>query len=465
MLPNCVALVAEDEFLGDSVQTTFRKNLDLSLPIRSFQSVRECLGRHTEGICILAVGSIQDLEQAFRLVQGISLQEFPVKVVVVLSRTFNAESRLLKNDFVMPVPEFNWPTEASLLLSFVKEWAGNSPGFVDVTNESISEIISRRLLSNTPSLFSLVEQINLTATHDVTALLTGETGTGKTFLARLMHDCSERRDCPFIVVPCGAQPSTLLESAFFGHSKGAFTGADRNKIGKFAAAGKGTILLDEIDTLGLEQQSSLLRVLETGEYEPVGSNETQVCEARIIVATNWDLQEAASNGRFRPDLFYRLNGLTFHLPPLRERIKDIPPLVRAMAAKFCTKFHKDLTSIHLQAMDALETYPWPGNIRQLENVMQQAVLESNGPELLLQHLPQPLREYMPVQEVTFREESLYHKREIVDRSVIQRALANYGNNRGRAAHSLGISRVTLYKKMKKYGLMNAQQILTDAQEV
>src|SRR5207244_12121498 len=144
--------------------------------------------------------------------------------------------------------------------------------------------------------------------------------------------------------------------------KGAFTGATEKKIGKFEAAGEGTILLDEIDTLGLEQQATLLRVIETGEFEPVGSNETRRCTARMIVASNWDLEEAVRQNKFRQDLYYRLNVMSFHLPPLRERVQDIAPLVRGMAARFNTKFRKDLFDISLRARDALEAYPWPGNI-------------------------------------------------------------------------------------------------------
>jgi transcriptional regulator with PAS, ATPase and Fis domain len=309
----------------------------------------------------------------------------------------------------------------------------------------------------------LVERIALASTHDVTVLLTGETGTGKTYLARLMHDCSPRKSHPFLVVPCGAQPANLIESAFFGHSKGAFTGADRAKEGKFAAAGEGTLLLDEIDTLGLEQQAGLLRVIETGEYEPVGSNETRLCSARIIVASNWDLQEAADKGRFRPDLYYRLNVMSFHLPPLRERVEDIGPLARGMAARFNTKFRKELFDISPQALAALETFQWPGNIRQLENAVQQAVLVSSGHELLLDHLPQPVRDYSPPPVSSNGHavgESLVQNRETLERNVIQKALASHAYSRARAAHALGISRVTLYKKMKKYGLMSASPLRT-----
>ena len=157
----------------------------------------------------------------------------------------------------------------------------------------------------------MVERIALAGSHDVTVLLTGETGTGKTHLARLIHDCSPRKTDRFLVVPCGAISANLVESEFFGHVKGAFTGADRPKVGKFAAAGNGTILLDEIDALPLEQQANLLRVIETGEFEPVGSNETEYCTARIVVASNWNLVDAVERGKFRQDLYYRLNVMSF----------------------------------------------------------------------------------------------------------------------------------------------------------
>jgi DNA-binding NtrC family response regulator len=207
-------------------------------------------------------------------------------------------------------------------------------------------------------------------------------------------------------------------------------------------------LLDEIDTLGLAQQAALLRVIETGEYEPVGSNQTKTCKARFVVASNWDLEEAVGRGMFREDLYYRINVLSFHLPPLRERVQDIAPLVRGMADRFNTKFRKDLFDISRPALAALQAFPWPGNIRQLENFVQQAVLVSSGPELLLEHLPQPVRDHHPAVSAS----SLSHNRQQLERDVIQRVLATTGCTRTQAASALGISRVTLYKKVKKYGL-------------
>jgi two-component system response regulator HydG len=205
----------------------------------------------------------------------------------------------------------------------------------------------------------------------------------------------------------------------------------------------------------LEQQAALLRVIETGEFEAVGSNQTQTCTARIIVASNWDLEEAVRQGKFRQDLYYRLNVMSFHLPPLRERVQDVAPLARAMAARFNTRFKKELFDVDSRTLDALEGFPWPGNVRQLENVVQQAVLVSSGPELLFEHLPQQVREHVPARPAppSAHPDSLRDNRDAVERTLILRALANHGNNRSRAAQALRISRVTLYKKMQKHGLM------------
>jgi len=460
MTGNRLAVITDDPALGSAIQTLLKGNLDQAPFMCALNNVRDHIGRDTGGLLLVAVASLAEAEKAFRLIQEIAIQQFPMQIVLVEGEALpRAEGRNNLDHHI--AARLRWPEDSQRLLRLTREPLGKGAGFLGTRTETLEEIISRRLLSQTPSLLPLVERIALAAVHDVTVLLTGETGTGKTYLARLMHDCSPRKSHPFLVVPCGAQPANLIESAFFGHVKGAFTGADRAKEGKFAAAGEGTLLLDEIDTLGLEQQAGLLRVIESGEYEPVGCNETKCCNARIIVASNWDLQEAADKGRFRQDLYYRLNVMSFHLPPIRERVEDIEPLVRGMVARFNSKFRKDLFELSPQALAALQTFQWPGNIRQLENAVQQAVLVSSGPELLLDHLPQPVREYSPP-PLKINEQSasasLVHNRETVERDVIQKALAANGYSRARAALSLKISRVTLYKKMKKYGLMGAPSL-------
>jgi two-component system response regulator HydG len=465
MMGNCLGLVADDARLIAVLAASFKRLFGQVGVVCGFDSILKHVGPDTNGVLVAGVSTPADVAAVTRLAQSLSLRKLPPSLFVVAPNQHRHAPELTALDPFI-AGRLAWPEDEGQLLAQAREKIHRCRPFLGTTEESLEDQIGRRLLAWTPSLLPMVERIALAGSHDVTVLLTGETGTGKTHLARLIHDCSPRKADRFLVVPCGALSANLVESEFFGHVKGAFTGADRPKIGKFAAAGNGTILLDEIDALPLEQQANLLRVIETGEFEPVGSNETEYCTARIVVASNWNLVDAVERGKFRQDLYYRLNVMSFHLPPLRERLQDISSLARGMAERYAEKFRKKLFDIHVDAMGALESYNWPGNLRQLENAVQQSVLMCPGTELLFKHLPPPIQEYAAsggCEIATPAADSLTHNREATERSVIQRALASSGYSRARTANSLGISRVTLYKKMKKYGLMDVPMHPAQAQ--
>jgi DNA-binding NtrC family response regulator len=310
----------------------------------------------------------------------------------------------------------------------------------------------------------MLSDLEIAARHDVTVLLIGETGSGKTFLSKLIHEISPRRNEPFLPVACGALPNDLIESELFGHVKGAFTSAHADKEGKFIAARSGTILLDEIDVLGPEQQVKLLRVIESGEFEPVGSNRTYKSDARLIVASNVDLQPLVEKGRFRPDLYYRLNMLKFDIPPLRARQPDIVPLARKFVAEQSAKHGIAIERIDESLFTALQRYPWPGNVRELEHVIQRAVIYCRDGVLSAQQMPahvvmclagpgnegQPLSGRFDIEETASN--SLGQQVAFSEREIIEQALFKNNYSRTNTARSLGISRVTLYNKMKKYGM-------------
>jgi transcriptional regulator with PAS, ATPase and Fis domain len=309
----------------------------------------------------------------------------------------------------------------------------------------------------------MLDDLAVAAAHDVTILLIGETGSGKTFLSRQIHEASPRRALPFLHVACGALPRELIESELFGHVKGAFTSAHADKDGKFLAAGGGTILLDEIDVLGPEQQVKLLRVIETREFEPVGSNRTVRSQARLVVASNLELQPLVETGRFRPDLYYRLNMLKFELPPLRARRVDIIPLAERFIDRFAAQHGVALRQVDNGLFDALLTYPWPGNVRELEHVIQRAVIYCRNGILTREQLPPHILvgEAGPVNDPTVRltsestekDHSLEAQVALTEKDLIAAALTRNGLSRTQTARELGISRVTLYNKMKRYALM------------
>jgi DNA-binding NtrC family response regulator len=310
-----------------------------------------------------------------------------------------------------------------------------------------------------PAMQRLMEQVLRVAPQETTVLLGGETGTGKTRLARLIHEHSPRSDQPFLAVNCGALAANLIESEMFGHVRGAFTGADRDRTGKFAEVGRGTLLLDEVDSLPPSVQAKLLRVIGERVFEPVGSNRSTPVRARLIAATNRDLGREVEEGRFRADLYYRLKVVGFCLPPLRERRKAIPSLTAGFVQEFAACHGRPVRSVHPVALRILEGYPWPGNIRELRNVIERAVVLCRSTTIHLDDLPDELVEFTDSESAdSLRTDEdkptscLRDRRSQAEFVLIAKALHRNLNNKMRAAAELGISRMTLYNKLQKYGL-------------
>jgi len=299
------------------------------------------------------------------------------------------------------------------------------------------------IIGQSAAMKRVFEAIETVSPTDATVLITGESGTGKELVARAIHAASNRRYHPMVAIHCGALTETLLESELFGHEKGAFTGAQYRKKGKFEIAEGGTVFLDEIGDISLKTQTDLLRVLQEREIVRVGGNQTIKVDFRIVAATNKDLEKLIEEGKFRPDLFYRLNVFHIELPPLRERREDIPPLVDHFVRKFNKEMNKRITRITTSAMNLLQQYSWPGNVRELENAVERAMVVAQEPDIKEQDFTLKSRNGL----------SLNGPRSLddVEKDHILRVLEDCGGNQTRAAEVLGIDRVTLHHKLKKYG--------------
>jgi two-component system response regulator HydG len=313
--------------------------------------------------------------------------------------------------------------------------------------ESLSDRFDRRnLIGRSAAMTRLLDTASQVAPSEATVLVTGESGTGKEMIAGLIHFNSLRKERPFIKFNCAAIAETLLESELFGHERGAFTGADRRKEGKFRQADGGSLFLDEVSEMSLGMQVKLLRVIQEREITRVGGEEVIKIDVRLIAATNRDLLKEITAGRFREDLFYRLNVVTLRVPPLRERIEDIPLLAQDFLARFAEKNHKTIKGFTPQAMDRLLRHPWPGNVRELMNAVERGVVLSRGDYLDEAELALLLPDRSPAAEPP---PSL----ETVERETILCTLEIAGGNKSEAARRLGITRRTLHQKLRKYGMM------------
>jgi len=310
-----------------------------------------------------------------------------------------------------------------------------------------------KIIGRSRKMKEVFDTLSLVAPTDATVLILGESGTGKELVANSIHHNSPRASQPFIKVSCAALPETLLEGELFGHEKGAFTGAIARREGRFQLAHRGTIFLDEVGEMSVTTQTKLLRVLQEKEFEPLGSTRTVKVDVRVIAASNKDLEREVKEARFREDLFYRLNVVPISLPPLRERKEDIPALATHFFAIYRDKNRKELKDISGKAMDLLMRYDWPGNIRELENCIERAVILARGEVIVPADLPPPIQALSSwEQEMQGLELPSGISLQEVEKALILKTLEDTGGNRTRAAEILGINRRTLQNKLKEYGI-------------
>ncbi len=447
-------------------ESILRSGLSGLLPNFEFQAIQQYLDALAElegaGIAagLICVQGLQDEALAAALLKAVQAKNRSCPVFVITSE--NDVYQRLRFFEWGAVDCLSWPADVSRLAALidvlsVRRRVEGSPQAA-APSEPAKRVVAGFVFASR-AMRELYDHIAAAAESDATVLLTGETGTGKSHVAKAIHELSRRRKKPFVVVECGGLSPTLLESELFGHVRGAFTGADREHLGKCATVADGTILLDEIDCVHLEAQAKLLRVFEDRVYEPVGANRTAKFLARVIAATNQPLDRLVAEGKFRSDLFFRLNVVEFRLPPLRDCCEAIGPLAENFLAIYGRRAKRSLEAISPAALDAMAAYDWPGNIRELRNTIERAVTLCRREVLEVEDLPDTIRSAaaragiaMPLAVRRPLRNQLDSARQHGERQRILQALTRHNNNRTRAAKELGISRVALYKKLRKFGL-------------
>jgi DNA-binding NtrC family response regulator len=435
-------LIVDDELsVRDSLGKWFREE---GYEIGTAESASDALTRMAENKWDLALVDIK-----MRGTDGIELQRRlheldPDLIVIIMTGYASVETAVtaLKNGAYDYVSK---PLDPDEIAHLVKKALAHRRA--EQENVRLREAVAEAthpgdLVGQSPAMRKVFEAIETVAPTDANVLITGESGTGKELVVRAIHAASMRRFHPLVVIHCGALTETLLESELFGHEKGAFTGAQYRKKGKFEIAEGGTVFLDEIGDISLKTQTDLLRVLQEHEITRVGGNQIIKVDFRCVAATNKNLESMIEEGTFRPDLFYRLNVFHIELPPLRDRREDIPLLVEHFVRKFSLAMNKHITRIAPAVINQLQQQGWPGNVRELENAVERAMVVAQEPDLREQDFifkPQPL--------LAPTGKSL----DEIERAHILRVLEECGGNQSRAAEVLGIDRVTLHHKLKRYG--------------
>jgi PAS domain S-box-containing protein len=386
------------------------------------------------------------------------------EVECALRRTLETEKPVIgKSGYIINADGRRIPISVStaVIRGAERNIIGGAETFRDLSEvESLRRELEGRfrvgeLTSRSPVMQKMFEVLPAIAASPSTVLILGETGTGKELLARTIHSLSPRHKGPFIAVNCGALPDTLLESELFGYKAGAFTGATRDKPGRFALARGGTLFLDEIGEVSPALQVRLLRILQDRVYEPLGATRSETADVRIIVATNRDLAEQTRRGAFREDLYYRINVVRVELPPLRRRKEDIPLLVEQFVARFNHLQQKDIRGITAEALSLLMAHDWPGNIRELENIIERSFILCGEGFIDIDQLPEELTSARADKHAVVT--GIKNIRNMIDAQSIRSALDRNGNNRLAAAKELGIHKSTLFRKMKKLGIPLPEQ--------
>ncbi len=441
-------LIVDDELsVRDSLGKWFREE---GYEVSTAENANEALTRMAEQKWDLAL-----LDIKMRGTDGIELQRRlheldPELIVIMMTGYASVETAraALKNGAYDYLTKPLDPDEISHMVAKAIAQKRTQQENV-LLRETVAEVARpAEMAGQSAAMQRVFEAIETVGPTDATVLITGESGTGKELVARAIHQASPRRFHPLVVIHCGALTETLLESELFGHEKGAFTGAQYRKKGKFEIAEGGTVFLDEIGDISLKTQTDLLRVLQEREIVRVGGNQPIHVDFRCVAATNKDLEKLIEEGRFRPDLFYRLNVFHIELPPLRERKEDIPLLVNHFVHKFSQQMNKRITRGAPSAMYLLQQYNWPGNVRELENAVERGMVVAQEPEL-------QDRDFILKPKPAAEENGAVKTLEDVERAHILRVLEECGGNQTRAAEVLDIDRVTLHNKLRKYGWTKA----------
>ncbi|MEO0115016.1 MAG: sigma-54 dependent transcriptional regulator [candidate division WOR-3 bacterium] len=440
-----ILVVDDEEIMRESLTDWLKEDGYEVLAVEDGFKALEAIQKQTFSVMLvdLKMPKMDGLE-VLREVKRLGI-ETPVIIITAYATVDTAVAAMKEGAYDYIIKPFN-PEELGLAIKKIIEHQHLKKENILLRKELSKRYQFQDIIGKSPKMQAVFELIRTVAPTKSTVLIQGESGTGKEMVARAIHEASLRKDGPFIALACGALPETLLEAELFGHEKGAFTGANFQKKGKLELADGGTLFLDEIGDISPKSQVDLLRFLQEREFRRLGGTETIKVDVRIIAATNKNLLKLVEQGKFRDDLYYRLNVITITLPPLRERKEDIPLLITHFLEKYNIETGKRIEKISEAAMNILMDYHWPGNVRELENTIEHAVVVSEGNTIMPNSLPDFLKKKEPTPIDTSKSLEEMEKQHIIQ------VLKEQQGNISRAAEILGINRVTLYRKMKEYDI-------------